>query len=218
MPDRDHPSILRRAACAVCAAVLCVSDRADVFPSTAPTTSPAIIKPSTAPLFSPTFPATMPATEPSVSKSRQAMSLPKKYDMLMTRSIFAHKRGPGPGGDVAAAAQPVKPGVVLRGVADQGGQRTALLEDTANGKTRQLHVGDEASGGRIIAITMEGLDRSINGSVLHLGIGQSLDGDAGTAGATTRQSIALESRLPGPIEPTPGSAIPAAATILETPR
>ena len=70
----------------------------------------------------------------------------------------------------------------------------------------------------IVAITMEGLDRTLGGSVLHLGIGQSLEAGGAVAGATTQQGIALESVTPVLHEPSPGSAIPAAATILETPR
>lgn len=211
MPNWDHPTILRAATCAVCVAVLCAPGRADVLPSTSPSTPSAAIKSTKA--------LALPATAPAVLKPRQAMSLPKKYDMLMTRSIFAHRRGPGQnGGDGASEAQSHKPGLVLRGVADQEGQRTALLEDTASGKTRQLHVGDEALGGRIVAITMEGLDRTLGGSVLHLGIGQSLEAGGAIAGATTQQGIALENVTPVVHEPSPGSAIPAAATILETPR
>lgn len=207
MPNWDHPSILRTATCAVCALALCAPGRADMLPSTSPTA----IKSSNAPAS--------PATEPAVVKQRQPMSLPKKYEILLTRSIFAHRRGPGQnGGDAASEAQAHKPGLVLRGVADQEGQRTALLEDTASGKTRQLHVGDEALGGRIVAITMEGLDRMLGGSVLHLGIGQSLEAGGAVAGATTQQGIALENVTPGVHEPSPGSAMPAAATILETPR
>jgi hypothetical protein len=168
-----------------------------------------------------TMPTTAPASlvaEPSVARGQPALPFPNEYGVLMTRSIFAKRRGPGPGGaDAAAIAQMSRDsGLVLRGVADQGGQRTALLEDTASGKTRQLHVGDETSGGRVVAITMEGLDRSLGGQVLHVGVGQSLDGKAEAAGPATRQSIAREDATP-PVapEPPPGTAIPAGAKILE---
>lgn len=199
-----QPRMLRTVRRAVWVAALCATARADV-PATMPSTSPASIPTSI-------------TTEPIAAKGRPAPPFPNEYGVLMTRSIFARRRGPGPGGpDAAAIAQMSRDsGFVLRGVADQAGQRTALLEDTTSGKTRQLHVGDETSGGRVVAITMEGLDRSLGGQVLHVGVGQSLDGKVEAAGPTTRQSIAREDGAP-PVapEPAPGTAIPAGARILE---
>lgn len=211
MRNREHSYILRTAVCAVCATALCVIDSADVLPSTVPSTAPSVVK---------SFKAlSLSVTQPADLKKRQVLALPKKYEILMTRSIFSRTRGPGlGGGDGLASTQPHKPGLVLRGVADQAGQRTALLEDTASGKTRQLHVGDEALGGKIVAITMEGIDRTLDGSVFHMGIGQSLESPGEIPGSTTRQSIALENGTTVVPEPATGSAIPAAATILQSPK
>ena len=196
-------------------------------PATSPTTNPTT-GPTTGPTpGSKTLPAIetatispiipLPATEPGGAKARSIAPFPSEFGVLMSRSIFAHRRGGGPGGKDMATTAPMslEPGIVLRGVADQAGQRTALLEDVASGKTRQLHVGDETTGGKVVAITMEGLDRSLGGRVLHVAVGQPLDGNAAQPGAATRQSIAREDRPQAPVEPSPDLAMPAGAKIVE---
>src|SRR5258708_97070 len=89
---------------------LCAGVHAGIPPTTNPTT----------------LPATRPTTQQAAVKKYVVKPLPKEYELLMTRSIFARRRAPGPGGpDAAAEAQMARDrGLVLRGVADQAGQRT----------------------------------------------------------------------------------------------
>lgn len=201
MARRHLPRIWRTTQWSLWGIALCAGAGAEVLPTTHPSTLPA--RPA--------------STRPEVMKKIVVKPLPKEFELLMTRSIFARRRGPGQGGlDAAAEAQAARDrGLVLRGVADQSGQRTALLEDTSSGKTKQLHVGDEALGGRIVAITMEGLDRNFGGQLVHVGVGQSLDGKGEPPGPTTRQSIARDDGVPITPDPAGGRAIPAGAKILE---
>jgi hypothetical protein len=196
----DSPQFRPTAAWAIGAIAFCAVARAGLAPTTRPaTTLPAIA-----------------TTEPVGIKKRSASPFPKKYDVLMTRSIFAHHQpGDKSAAEAAAMANAHKPGFVLRGVADQGGQRTALLEDAASGKTAQLHVGDETSGGRIVTITMDGLDRTVAGKVLHVGVGQPLDGGGAVANPNPPQTVAREDVTPVLPEPVTGTAIQAGAKILK---
>jgi len=133
----------------------------------------------------------------------------------MSRSIFAKGR---PGAVAATGPSPGPPspdhGFVLRGVAVQGPEQTALLEDVAGRKTRQLHVGDDLIGGRVVAISFDGIDRTLGGRLLHVGVGQSLDGSAppaaaGPDNAQTAANVPPPTGEPG--QPPPGVAIPAGA-------
>jgi hypothetical protein len=199
MIRRDSPRKLPTARWMLGIAALGAMARADVAPTTRPATTSIAVA----------------STEPAVGKKRSALPFPKKFDALMSRSIFAHHRPGDPAAEAAAIAAAQKPGFVLRGVADQGGQRTALLEEASSGKTKQLHVGDEAPGGRIVAITMEGLDRTMAGKTVHVGVGQPLDGKGEAGNPNPPQAVAREDGAAPMPEAAAGIAIPAGAKILK---
>ena len=175
---------------------LCATAQGDLPPSTAPATRP----------ISATQPTTQSLSHP----------FPPEFGVLMRRSIFAHGR---PVAATDPSSKPSSPdqGFVLRGVAVQGPMRTALLEDVAGSKTRQLHIGDDLIGGKVVAITMEGVDRTLGGKVLHIGVGQTLDGSA-TASPSTKQAVASDGPPPADAgaAPAPGTPIQASAKIIET--
>ena len=160
--------------------------------------------------------ATLPAQPP----------FPKEYGVLLNRSIFAHgKTAMIAGPTTGPATSPSSPeqGFVLRGVALQGPVCTALLEELAGGKTRQLHVGDEVFGGRVVAITIDGIDRTLSGRVVHVVVGQALDGSVPAPPPVGQQQLASDGAPPGapvgqpmPQMSLPGGPIPAGAKILQT--
>jgi hypothetical protein len=192
------------------AAAIVVTAARGALPTTGPTSAPTTQAAATSPATQPTADAT---TRPA-----QAPQVPPEFAVLLSRSIFTHgKPGPVVQGPSSGPASPDK-GFVLRGVAVQGPEQTALLEDVAGQKTRQLHVGDELIGGRVVAISFEGIERTLGGRLLHVGVGQTLDGSAspaaGPPGNPQQQQTAAN--VPTQGEPTPvpaGVAIPAGAKI-----
>jgi hypothetical protein len=210
------PRVVRAAFVLAAPAILIVTAAHGALPTTAPTTAPAM------PL-TPAPPPPSPPTQPSVeatTRPAQLPEVPQEFAVLNSRSIFAKGKPPR----VAASGPssgPTSPdqGFVLRGVAVQGPEQTALLEDVAGRKTRQLHVGDELIGGRVVAISFEGIDRTLGGRLLHVGVGQSLDGSAPPAAGPPTPNQQTAANVPPPTgepgQPQPGVAIPAGAKFIE---
>ncbi len=190
---------------------LCAGAGNELSPATQPSPRPVMMPTTSAVLDG----ATGPTSRPSTGTFAGARPFPPDYEVLLTRSIFAKGKGGGRSATSAPTTSPDK-GLVLRGVAVQGSNRTALLEDVAGKKTRQLHVGDDVVGGRVLAITDDGLDRTMSGRVLHVGVGQSIDGSA-SAGPSTQQALAREGPPPVGAELGAGAsgAIPASAKFTE---
>jgi hypothetical protein len=173
-----------------------------------------------------TGPSAVAATQQNAATLPAQNSFPKEYGVLLTRSIFAHGKGPMVAGPTTGPATPTSPeqGFVLRGVALQGPDCTALLEELAGGKTRQLHVGDEIFGGRVVGITMNGVDRTLGGRMVHIVVGQALDGSVAAppqAGAQPQlaSDVAppnMPAGQPMPQMNVPGAPMPAGAKILRS--
>ena len=122
------------------------------------------------------------------------------FSAARTRSIFVKgeqslvsESGPSVRPPVSASP-PVRPQqtMVFNGVTVVGDRPEAMIEDTAAHKVFNVRVGEALAGGRVLDITFDNLDYQGTGKVVHVGIGDNLDGTpaapgddaAPTAGAT----------------------------------
>ena len=140
--------------------------------------------------------ATLAASQPA---RWEIPALSGNLEILGSRSIFLHGRPPPLRVATTQAANGEArsgPAFVLRGVARQGEQLMALVEDVAGNQTRQMHIGDALAGGKLVAITTDGVDESLAGKIAHVKVGQPLDagGTAGpnTAGPATQPALAQQ--------------------------
>jgi hypothetical protein len=145
--------------------------------------------------------------------------------VLSTRSMFLHGR---PAAAHAGPSKPAAPSLVLRGVARQGEQPMAFVEDVGANQTKQLHVGDALGTGTLVAITADGIDRMQAGKVSHVKVGQSIDAAGGGAGGPpgapgspipgpTTRPTGIAQQGPTENEPSAANAPPAGATAVLDP-
>jgi hypothetical protein len=150
------------------------------------------------------------ADDPTPAAAETPATFPEEFSILMSRSMFGRPRKLAGGPATRPASGKSEPAFVLRGVAVQGKQRTALVEDEAGHHTMQVHEGDSLLGGRVLAIAIDGLDRAVAGHITHVGIGQRLDNAPGGP-------IPVEEAPPRPTAvahvTTEGAAMPAAAQV-----
>lgn len=138
--------------------------------------------------------------------------------ILSARSMFLHGRPP------TARAGPMMPGapsLILRGVARQGEQPMAFVEDVGAKQTKQMHVGDAIGPGKLVAITTDGIDRMLGGKLSHVKVGQPIEVAAGGPGGmmpgpTTRPS-GIASQGPVDSEPSAANSPPVTATAVADP-
>lgn len=156
-------------------------------------------------------PVQPPTTQPKVMSS--------KYNVLMYRSIFSRERSRG-GGDgssgwggqpatttsaslastnPSSSSQSTGPesALSLKGVALQDGEFVAFIEDASASRTLLLKQGDSIARGRVKLITLDGLDYDASGRVLHIDVGQNLEG-----------GVAVNGSGPAPSAASPGGATP----------
>lgn len=154
------------------------------LPVVSSTIGPAII-PATVPS---TIPATAPATNPTTEPARVPIRpeiLPTDYAVLTSRSIFMKGRVPTPviistdpfaSAPTTAPARSREDSIVFNGVTEADGSIVAFLEDTSAGKVTIYRAGDAIALGKIVSITLDGLDYQAGDKTVHVLIGQTLSG------------------------------------------
>jgi hypothetical protein len=130
------------------------------------------------------------------------------FAILSSRNIFLHGRPPvakGPTSGPSFAKGSSGPSMILRGVARQGEQVLALVEDISAKRTRQVKIGDMVGDGKVVAITKDGFDSSIKGKISHVKVGQNIENNSamasGKTGPTTQPVVVQEASPPSPAGP-----------------
>lgn len=103
------------------------------------------------------------------------------YKILWERNIFSRDRGLQRRQDEATKAQPepeYRPerDIVLRGVSQQGQRWVAFFENLQSGVTTRAQKGDEIARGKVQAISLDRVEYELNGQVVQVAVGQTLDG------------------------------------------
>ena len=122
-----------------------------------------------------------------------------EFAVLNVRSIFykghfvpAPLNGPGAGpSPTELTTQPTtaptpESEVVLDGVTHSDDQIVAFLENRSDQKVSLVHVGDAISHGHITDITLDELDYQSGDKLVHVKVGQNLDGVTASAPPTTQ--------------------------------
>jgi hypothetical protein len=180
-------------------------------PTSAPSARPRHVMATSGPVESVNV-ANAPATGPTTQPAAGGWTVPPltgEYAILTSRSMFLHGKPPPahPATSGPVGGPPLGPGFVLRGVARQGEQPMALVEDMGAHQTKQMHIGDSFAGGKLVAITTDGVDRSVAGKVSHVKVGQPIEGGGGPAGmkgpgpGPTTQTMIAEQAVPTPMPP-----------------
>ncbi|HET6246612.1 MAG TPA: hypothetical protein VFE47_02850 [Tepidisphaeraceae bacterium] len=134
---------------------------------------------------------------PSVARrSDRPRPYSQEYAVLLSRSIFAADGSPLNGKPSAGAAQSsVAAGsaapstFALKGISQEDASFTAFVEDTVARRIVQVHVGDTLGQGQVRDMTLQDLNYEIGGKVVHVEIGQGLDGNPFIASAVNPDSI-----------------------------
>ena len=96
-----------------------------------------------------------------------------RYRALLSRSIFASERVAKDSQNPQTAPEA---GLALKGIAEDGSQFTAFVEDSSSGKLLRLQVGDALASGRVANMTLHALDYDAGGRRMRVQVGQSLSG------------------------------------------
>lgn len=127
------------------------------------------------------------------------------YKVLFEQNMFLRNRGRVP--EQPQPARPVAPRperrIVLTGIAQQGDEPLAFLEDVRTGLTIRASIGDPLADGRVKEITLDHLVYEKEGEAVEVTIGSSLAGSAATAPPVLGE---------GEYEEAPGAAAPAEAS------
>ncbi|HET6251706.1 MAG TPA: hypothetical protein VFE47_28735 [Tepidisphaeraceae bacterium] len=155
-----------------------------------------------------------------------SVTLAEPYKILLTRSIFSRDgraqpiayRRPTPVAlpptttpSTQPAAAWVTPdpeaGYILRGVGMEDGVFSAFFEQTTENKGYVKHVGDTVARGKIMAMSLDGIDYELKNKVSRVIIGQALDGHmpavmaSATTGGSERTSRWIHHDTPGATPP-----------------
>ena len=101
------------------------------------------------------------------------------YLLLTTRSIFFNGRY-----RIESPIRPIPPKPqdtlvfvgAMKTFANGGSQMTGFILDNESGRVSQVAVGQNVAGGRILEITLDGLEFESGGAVQHILVGQNLAG------------------------------------------
>ena len=130
-------------------------------------------------------PATASAPAAPEAAAAQAPDSPFNYRLIVDRNIFARDRHAAAVSRPAAAVsqpttQEASAALVLIGVAVRDEVRLAFFEDSRNGSTLPLAVGGMLEGGKILSVSLEGVEVSLAGGIRKLLVGDSLSGQRPT--------------------------------------
>jgi cytoskeletal protein RodZ len=153
-------------------------------PTTVPTSEPttaAATEPATAPSEPPvaTMPASRPAEATSPPKNKEATF--DDYRIVFERNIFLKDRMPMPPRyhwppRSTQPSQPAAPQLVLTGVAIRQEVRVAFFEDDQTWELIKAVVGDVLQGGKVVSISLDGVDVTLKGRTKSVAIGESILG------------------------------------------
>lgn len=110
------------------------------------------------------------------SPAADAGGLPRQYQVLLSRSIFAAGGKPETSAAEPPAASP-ESCLSLKGVVQDDQRFTAFVEDVPHKQVLELKVGDTVARGHIVAITLHELEYEAGGKLTRVAIGQPLSGD-----------------------------------------
>jgi hypothetical protein len=144
-----------------------------------------------------------------------------EYRLLVERNVFRRDRGrrqerQGPR-TVPAPPRPER-SIVLTGIAVQGDQRVAFLEDRRTGVTTRAVPGQKVASGAVTEVQGDRIKYEADGTALEVRIGQNLESGLGTgapaASATAAGEGAPEGAAPETTTPA-GAAGGARSDLLE---
>lgn len=123
---------------------------------------------------------------PPVDPVRVSKPISKDFAALLTRSVFLKGKqavveatpSTGPALPVTEAVHPQR-NLVFNGVTESDAA-VALLEDATTHRISKLHMGESIAGGKILAIALDSIQYESGGKVLHIQIGQNLEGGTTT--------------------------------------
>ena len=103
------------------------------------------------------------------------------YSILWERNIFSRSRGVQRQEEERAQEQVKREyrperDIVLRGVSQQGDRWVAFFENLQSGVTSRAQKGDEIARGKVQAISLDQVEYELNGQVVQVAVGQTLDG------------------------------------------
>ena len=172
----------RWAAATTAAAAVAAAGLAVVTARAAPTSAPS--SSTTRPSLT-DAPRSRPAgvAAPPVMVSTTPTPMSAAFSAVRYRSIFVkgeQSLRPEGGGFTRPAYVPTpsrpQASLVFNGVIVVGDRADALIEDTNARKVFTVRVGELLAGGRVLAITFDGLDYMFGGKLTHVVIGQTLEG------------------------------------------
>jgi hypothetical protein len=141
-----------------------------------------------------------------------------EYRLLVERNVFRRDRGPrqeprrGPR-TVPAPPRPER-SIVLTGIAVQGDQRIAFLEDRRSGVTTRVEAGQKIASGAVTEVQGDRIKYEAGGTALEVQIGQNLEGGLGTGAPAASVTAAGEGAAEGAASETTTPA-GAAGDVLE---
>ena len=117
----------------------------------------------------------------SASQGGSSTSSYDRYRVLTERNIFSRDRGQRREA-APKITQPTPPSpercIVLKGIAQQGQDLVAFLEDTRTGVTTRARTGDSVARGRLKNITLDRVEYELEERVTAARIGEGLTGAA----------------------------------------
>lgn len=142
------------------------------------------------------------------------------YKLVATRNIFVRARGSRRADNAsqrtpAPAPRPERY-IALRGIAKEGSDFVAFLEDVRTGETSVLRTGDAIASVRLSGITRDSIECESGDTTRSVAVGQTLEGEASSPVALHELTEALGSSGPASPETSSGAASATEdATVLE---
>ncbi len=139
-----------------------------------------------------TRPAAAPPADPPPTVNTRPQPMSAAFSAVRYRSIFVKGEQALAGDDPGRRPRDVGPVVppdpravmVFNGVTLAGDRPDAMIEDTSARRVFSVRVGDLVAGGRVLAITFDDIEYQAGGKVLHVAVGQTLEGQPAPAGDT----------------------------------
>lgn len=133
-------------------------------------------------------------TTPPVDPVRVTRPMSKDYGALLNRSVFLKGKqavvevSPSTAPTTLPVAEVISPqrNMVFNGVTETD-ESVALIEDATTHRVSKLRAGDTVAGGKIISIAFDSIEYQSGGKLMHIRIGQNLEGAASSP--TTGPSV-----------------------------